>query len=136
MNQSTEQLIIEIKQICNQYLQEVGSGGYRVWPKSIRDRALLLCDLVGSTKQAAELCGLSKETLYQWRAEMKKTQQFKSLPVVESSKKSVTVTDTNPLETKNQKASGSVTVTTPKGFVIAGLELDQALVILKQLGGL
>lgn len=73
MNTSASQLVLEIKQICGQYLEEVGSGGYRVWPKSIRDRALLLCDLVGSTKKAAEMCGISKETIYQWRAEAKKS---------------------------------------------------------------
>ena len=134
MNTSASQLVLEIKQICCQYLEEVGSGGYRVWPKSIRDRALLLCDLVGSTKKAAEMCGLSKETIYQWRAEAKKS-HFKSLPVV-SSDKSVTVTAAKVLGEKKLVHLGSVTVTTPKGFVVAGLNFEQALSFLKQFGGL
>lgn len=133
MTERANQLVSEIKEICGQYLEEVGSGGYRVWPKSIRDRALLLCDLIGSTKKAADLCGLSAETIYQWRAEVKKT-QFKSLAVVETAKKSVTVTDTN--SKKVLEASGSVTVTTPKGFMVSGLDVGQAVLFLKQFGGL
>jgi hypothetical protein len=105
MKQDTNQLVIEIKQICGQYLEEVGSGGYRVWPKSIRDRVLLLCDLVGSTKQAAELCGLSRETIYQWRAEVKKS-QFKALAVVESKNKSAAVTVTKTSEPSHKVGVG------------------------------
>lgn len=135
MKTTPNELVSEIKQICAQYIDEVGSGGYKVWPKSIRDRALLLCDLVGSTKKAAELCGISAETIYQWRADVKKS-QFKSLPVVESKTKSVAVTDTN-TKSSNLKTSESVTVTvtTPKGFVISGLNFEQTLVILAKLGG-
>ncbi|MFN7728132.1 MAG: helix-turn-helix domain-containing protein [Bdellovibrio sp.] len=94
MKNSAPELVSEIKQIYAQYIAEVGSGGYKVWPKSIRDRALLLTDVVGSCKKAADLSGLSVETIYQWRAEVKKS-QFKSLAVVERPSAAVTVTATN-----------------------------------------
>ena len=135
MQNSAPELVSEIKQIYAQYIAEVGAGGYKVWPKSIRDRALLLSDVVGSCKKAAELSGLSVETIYQWRAEVKKSQSFKMLPVVERSTKSVTVTDPGPKFSKIKAGDAvTVTVTTPQGFVIAGLDTDQVLEILLKLG--
>ena len=128
MNDRVNQLTSEIKQICEQYLAEVGEGGYKVWPRSIKDRILLLSDLVGSCKKASELCGLSVETIYQWRADAKKT-QFKSIAVIESKNKSVTVTAPN----LKVSESASVTVTTPGGYKIQG-DADTVLKILKNLG--
>lgn len=136
MKPRVEELISEIKQISAQYVEEVGHGGYRVWPRSIRDRALLLCDLIGSTRQAAELCGISKETIYQWRAEIKKS-DFKSIAVVESKKQSLTVADATKTYPENKMPRlGTVTVTTPKGFIVSGLSIEQALDFLKQFGGI
>ena len=135
MKTSANELLAEIKQIRTQYLAEVGVGGYKVWPKSIRDRVLVYADLVGSTKKAAALCEISAETIYQWRAETKRT-QFKSLPVVQKPSKSVTVTDPN-LKSSNLTSNPSVTVTvtTPEGFTITGIDAEQALAILLKLGG-
>ena len=121
MNDRVNQLTVEIKDICEQYLAEVGEGGYKVWPRSIKDRVLVLSDLVGSCKKASEICGLSVETIYQWRADAKKS-QFRSIAVVESKNKSVTVTAPNPSLGVGQKIV-SVTVTTPGGYKIEG-EVD------------
>lgn len=133
MNARANQLTNEIKEICEQYLAEVGEGGYKVWPRSIKDRVLLLSDLVGSCKKASELCGLSVETIYQWRADVKKS-QFKSIAVVESKSKSVAVTVPAPKTAiVSSPESGSVTVTTPNGYRIEG-KADEVLKILKSLG--
>jgi hypothetical protein len=134
MKTSTSELLAEIKQIRAQYLAEVGTGGYKVWPKSIRDRVLVFADLAGSTKKAAEACEISAETIYQWRADTKKS-QFKMLPVVERSTKAVTVTDPN-RGTPNTKVQSlaTVTVTTPEGFVFTGLDQAQVLSLLLKLG--
>ena len=135
MKTSASDLLAEIKQIRTQYLAEVGSGGYKVWPKSIRDRVLVFADLIGSTRKAAEACEISAETIYQWRAETKKS-KFKMLPVVESrSSKSVTVTEPNRAIPNTQaQAASTVTVTTPEGFVFAGLDHSQALSLLLKFG--
>ena len=132
MNDRVKQLTIEIKEICEQYLAEVGDGGYKVWPRSIKDRVLVLSDLVGSCKKASELCGLSVETIYQWRADAKKS-QFKSIAVVESKSKSVTVT--TPSSKSANKESVSVTVMTPNGYRIEG-HSEAVLDILKGLGSI
>jgi hypothetical protein len=137
MKTSTSDLLAEIKQIRTQYLAEVGTGGYKVWPKSIRDRVLVFADLVGSTRKAAEACEISAETIYQWRAEAKKS-KFKMLPVVERSSKSVTITDPNrtnlkPLVQSEVTTPATVTVTTPEGFVFSGLDQAQVLALLFKL---
>jgi transposase len=131
MNDQVNQLTLEIKEIYGQYLAEVGEGGYKVWPKSIRDRTLLLSGLVGSCKKAAELSGLSVETIYQWRAEVKKS-QFKSIAVVEKKSKTVTVTEPVLKAPVDQKLV-TVTVTTPGGYKVEG-HSDDVLKILKVLG--
>ena len=133
MNDRVNQLTIEIRQICEQYLAEVGEGGYKVWPRSIKDRVLVLSDLVGSCKKASEICGLSVETIYQWRADAKKA-QFKSIAVVESKTKSGAVTVPVSKALTAQEFV-SVTVTTPNGYKIEG-DGDAVLRILKGLGGI
>ncbi len=127
-------LVEEINQIRAQYVNEVGPGGGKAWPKAIKARVLELDQLVKSTKQTAELSGLAVDTLYQWRSEAKK-EKFKQISVVNN--KSVTVTDTNPRSRsvipENQR-SVTVTVTTPKGFVIEGLPSELALDFLIKMG--
>jgi hypothetical protein len=134
MENQIQILIEEIKQIRAQYVAEVGPGGGKAWPRAIKNRVLELDRLLNSTKRRAEVCGISVDTVYQWRSEAKK-ENFKQLSVV--NKKSVTVTDT-----KSQKlaqiSEGSkfitVTVTTPKGFKVEGLTADLALELLLKLG--
>jgi len=90
---------------------------------------LVTSDLVGSCKKASEICGLSVDTIYQWRADAKKA-QFKSIAVVESKSKSVTVTDR---ASRTDPISVTVTVTTPNGYKIEG-DAETVLKILKGLG--
>ena len=134
MENQIQILIDEIKQIRSQYVDEVGPGGGKAWPKAIKNRVLELDRLVNSTKETADACGLSVDTIYAWRSEAKKA-NFKQLSIV--NKKSVTVTDT-----KSQKAakisdsssSVTVTVTTPKGFKIEGLSQDLIIEFLIKIG--
>ena len=81
----------EIKQIHEQYIQQVGPGGRKAWPKAIKERALEVDRLVGSTREAAKLTGLTADLFYYWRSRAKKT-GFKSLTVVDKKSPSVTVT--------------------------------------------
>ncbi len=137
MESRIETLVSEIKQLYVQYIEEVGRGGRKVWPKSIKERTLELDHLVGSTKRAAELSGLPADTLYLWRSEAKR-KGFKSLAVVEqkpaSPKKSVTVTVTSP-PSQGPKTFVNVTVKTPKGYVIEGLRLEDVIEFFLKVGG-
>jgi hypothetical protein len=117
MNNRLTILCDEIKQIHEQYVQQVGPSGRKAWPKAIKERALEVDRLVNSTKEAAELTGLSADLFYYWRSQAKKS-GFKSLAVVEKKSPSVTVT-----------------VTTPKGYMIEGLPADMALEFLLKVRG-
>lgn len=134
MENQIQILIDEIKQIRAQYVDEVGPGGGKAWPKAIKRRVLELDRLVKSTKRTAEVCGLSVDTIYQWRSEFKKA-SFKQLSVV--NKKTVTVTDTEyrkAAQVTEDSRFVTVTVTTPKGFKIEGLPQDLALEFFLKIG--
>ncbi len=131
MKKTTDELISEIKQIHAQYLMEVGSGGHKVWPRSIKERIFELSEQLSSVKQASELCGISTHTIYQWRSDLRK-ENFKSI-VVRPEGKSVTVTNTKPLVHTELKVV-TVTVTTFSGFTVSGLDIDQVILMLQKLG--
>jgi hypothetical protein len=134
MKKSANDLVSEIKQIHEQYLLEVRTGGHKVWPRSIKDRIFELVEAVGSTKVASEMCGISSQTIYQWRSELKKS-HFKSLTVVNSKPKSQTVTVPKVKSVFSSKEKiPTVTITTPLGFTIKGLNLNEALELLLRLG--
>jgi transposase-like protein len=121
MKKSTSELLAEIKQVQAQYLDEVGRGGHKVWPKSIKERVLSLAAHLGSAKEAAKLCEISPHTIYQWRLRARRS-QFKSLSVVDRSDKSPTVTVTNDRRSRRQSnESLTVTVTSPGGYIVEGL---------------
>lgn len=132
MEDQAQILVEEIKQILKQYVNEVGPGGRKVWPRAIRGRATKLSDLLGS-KRSAELTGLPVDTLYAWRADAKKA-SHKSLVVRNNKDKfaTVTVTDKSPINPNEN--SVTVTVTTPNGFLIEGLPAGMAIDFLLKIG--
>ncbi len=135
MKKSIADLVSEIKQIHEQYLVEVGAGGHKVWPRSIKDRVFDLVANVGSVKKASAMCSISAQTIYQWRSDQKKS-NFKSLTVVNDRSKSsmVTVPNTKTSVLKSKDQAQAITVTTPKGYVIKGLLPRDVIEILLKLG--
>ena len=134
MENPVQVLIEEIKQIRAQYIAEVGTGGRKVWPRAIKMRVLELDGFMKSTKDTADACGLSVDTIYQWRSEAKKV-NFKQLAVVQ--KKSVTVTDAKSpkhYQLSESLRSVTVTVTTPQGFKLEGVPTELALEFLLKIG--
>ena len=134
MKSEIKNLIEEIRQIREQYEAEVGTQKRRAWPRAIKERVLRLCDFTSTYKEAAELSGISVDSIYVWRA-MARQSGFKQLSVVHKKPKSLTVTDTD-LGRANLSGSVTVTVTTPKGFLIEGLPPDSVIQFLLQLGDL
>ncbi len=110
MENKIQVLFEEIKQIHAQYVDEVGPGDRKAWPRAIKSRVLELDRMINSTKRTAEVCGLSVDTIYQWRAEVKKA-NFKQLSVV--------------------SRFITVTVTTPKGYKVAGLSVFTVFVCIR-----
>lgn len=128
MEDQAQILVEEIKQILSQYVDEVGPGGRKVWPRAIRGRATKLSDLLGS-KRTAELTGLPVDTLYAWRADVRKANN-KSLAVRNAKDRFATVTVTD----KSPENLVTVTVTTPKGYLIEGLPAGLAIDFLLKIG--
>ena len=83
MNSEIKILADEIRHIRAQYEAEVGANRRRVWPRAIKDRVMKLCELVGSVKEAAELVGISTDSVYAWRSNSKAA-GFKKLTVIKS----------------------------------------------------
>ena len=140
MKTANEQLIEEIKQLHQQYLAEIGDGGRKPWPKSIKDRVLMLCEQGVPAMEVSQLTGISYHSVLPWRkkagfvrdkAKGKKRSKFHTL----------TVTDLVPVEAENnlkEPATRAVTVQVPG---IGSIELPdvksaaELIWRLKQMGG-
>ncbi len=131
MNSEIKILANEIRQIRAQYEAEVGANRRRVWPRAIKDRVMKLCELVGSVKGAAELVGISTDSVYAWRSKSK-AEGFKQLTIAKSRSVSVTDTDARPIQ---GAAVVTVTVTTPDGYLIEGLPAAMVIDVLTACGG-
>ena len=130
MTDQASLLINEINQMKDQYFAEVGADARRAWPKSIRERVLLLDDMKMNRKELARLTGVPYETIMQWRYQENKNEkrQFHALAVREG--KNATVTVASP---KVTVPNATVTVTTPTGYRIEGVA-DEVAKVLKALG--
>jgi hypothetical protein len=156
-----ERLISEIVQIKNQYVAEVGSGR-RVWPKSIKERVARLDEMGLPPKVVASRTTISYDTVVLWRynrrhgvnARIKtgfhqlKVSGATSLPegAVDggsgiSKSVAVTVPETKmpiPGAPSTQRAALGLRLTTPRGFVVDGLNestVAQLIRSLSQSGG-
>lgn len=125
MVDDNQRILEEIKQIGAQYRSEV-PGRRKTWPKAIRQRALALNDLGLSYKAISDQTGIPYYTVLNWRT---RRGQFKQVATV-------TVPTSNVVESKPAvtiQNSGTVTVTTPQGYRIDGISLDQLVVLLGKL---
>jgi transposase len=133
----SNKLIEDIRQIKLQYRAEV-NGVKKQWPRSIRTRVLQLCELGLKSRDIAEKTGISFHTVSAWKNKYRAP--FHQLPVVsEHGKNAVAQKQTTVTDRKNGKSSAStksvtVTVLTPGGYRIEGLDVDQLAVFFKGMG--
>jgi hypothetical protein len=94
-----------------------------VWPKSIKDRIQRLDEMGMSAREAADRTGVGYETFLQWRYQRRQLakRQFHQVAVKPEEKAIAKI--------------GTVTVTTPDGFRIEALDLQSAVLLLKDLMG-
>lgn len=69
MTEKSKQLIDEICQLREQYLEEVGRGGRKPWPKSIKSRIIELCRSGIGAGELSELTGVPYHSVLPWRRE-------------------------------------------------------------------
>lgn len=110
MDDATQNLIDEIKDLIRQYRSEVGGGGGKAWPKSIKDRVLQLHEQGLSCKQIGQVTGISYHTALNWRHQLGRVQK-KSLRGKKSKFHALTVTGQVRAEKgKNVEPTRTVTV--------------------------
>ena len=70
MDHRQQQLIDEVQQLRKQYLAEIGDGGRKPWPKSIKQRVLELCRSDLSAAEVSELTEIPYHSVLPWRKEV------------------------------------------------------------------
>lgn len=131
--EAAEKLIVEIKQLQEQYNYEVGSRG-KPWPKSIRDRVFELIEMGFSMKSVSDDTGIPYYSILNWRhrgREKSKVQQFQELAIRPVLTGAVAATECSAVFQK----TATVTVTTPGGYRIEAVDVGAVIKILKAMGG-
>jgi hypothetical protein len=135
MTGKASELIEEIGQIKAQYMAEVGKGR-RVWPKSIKTRVAELEVLGVPAKHVSERTGIPYETVILWRYKRRRASEgseFHQIEVAEPKlpaiSKSVTVTATK----SEMLPASTLTMTTPEGYRIEGLNEGSLLRLIAKL---
>ena len=147
MSQST--LIEEIKQITSQYNAEVGRDR-KAWPNSIRDRVATLLQMGVKASAITRQTGVPYFTVLKWRPSSMKgaprgvhasRTKFKELAVIATREarcaEAVAVRDVAPALDAGPRdggESGTVTVTTLKGFRIEVQNFETAIRLIRELG--
>jgi hypothetical protein len=137
----TEELIEQIRQIKVQYEVQV-SGQHKQWPKAIKDRVIALSRSGLSIKAISASTEISQHTVASWTArvgrkkfqELAISKQVKALPVLQKQKNrngSVTKRSVSAMD-RNR----TVTITTPSGYKIEELSLQDLMGLLRSFGGI
>lgn len=128
MSRSQSEIVAEIQELCVQYKTEV-PGRSQAWPKSIKERVAELHALGLGDSVVARLVPIPMQTIYCWRHNRKKKAAASNaafLPVKITEPSTVTVRG-RPRK-KIQVKISTVTVTTPSGYKVEGLNADEAIV--------
>jgi hypothetical protein len=110
-----EEIFSELIQICEQYKAEVPSNR-GPWPESLKSRVFELKSLGLSFVKIAERTGIPYGTITSW----KRPESF--LPVAIVNEPSPTVTVRKPRKRSQRSELRTVTVITPSGYRIEGLD--------------
>ncbi len=129
MAERAEEIFSELAQICEQYKAEVPSDR-RAWPESVKSRIFELKSLGINYGKIAERSGIAIQTIYSW----KKPSAAAFLPVTVKESIPPTVTVGKRPKIRREKKSLTVTVVTPMGYRIEGLDAKSAADFVARLG--
>ena len=113
---SAEELFNELTQICDQYKAEVPSNR-GPWPESVKARVFELKAMGLSFVKIARRAGIPYGSITSWN----RPASFLPVAIVD---KSPTVTVSKPRRKKLKPEFATVTVTTPSGYRIEGLNAE------------
>lgn len=69
MDQTNENIVKEIVHLKSQYEDEIGKGGRKPWPKSIKERVLKLCRQGVPAGEVSRATGIPYHSILPWRRE-------------------------------------------------------------------
>jgi hypothetical protein len=121
-----EQIFNELSQICAQYKTEVPSSR-RAWPESVKSRVFALKSMGISFVKIAEKTGIAYQTITAWG----RPSSFFPVKVVDAPLPTVTVSK-SPRGRRRSKFT-TVTVITPTGYRIEGLDSKSAIEFIAKL---
>ncbi len=119
MSRTREEIVVELIDLCAQYKAEV-PGRSQAWPKSIKERVAELHAMGLGDTEISRHVPISAQTMYSWRQGLHKKSLESFLPVKIVQPSTVTVK-----KMKKAKVS-TVTVITPQGYRIEGLDSKSA----------
>ena len=150
---SQDQIVEQIRQIKNQYEAQV-TGKHKQWPRAIKERVVALAEMDLSLSSIAEQTGISYHTIASWTAKPNRSKfreitvapPTKALPAPERRTKSLTVTVTGKrpvgrpptklarVEKNRNTRNGTVTIKTPGGYLVEGLDSEGLAEFFKRIG--
>lgn len=131
--QTDEQIIEEINSLKEQYVAEVGPGGRRAWPISIKTRVFELLRRGHKIRHIANETKISYESIGNWIQYEKKKRGFHAIAVLPEKRSQELATVTVAKNLPKQSVV-TVTVTTPDGYLIEGLPAHMVADILRARG--
>jgi len=126
-----DQVVDEIRQLCNQYRNEVPSRR-RTWPRSIKERVLQLLQLELSADEVASLSGIPAPTIYSWKARPA-TDHPAFIPVEIVAKRQPSVRKAEPRRRDRKKPFLTIIIIAPNGTRFEGLDLKSALEVAREM---
>lgn len=126
MAAQAEDIFNELAQICAQYKAEVPSNR-RAWPESVKSRVFKLKSMGISFVKIAERTGIAYQTITAWE----RPKSFLPVRVVGAELPTVTVSK-EPRRGRRAKFT-TVTVITPNGYRIEGLDSKSAIEFIAKL---
>ena len=131
MAERTDEIFNELSQILEQYKAEVPSDR-RAWPESVKMRVFELRSLGMSFVKIAERTGIAVQTLYTW----KRPESFLPVAIVDTPMTAATPTvSVREVVKRRRSKAPTVTVTTPSGYRIEGLDAKSAAEFLARIEG-
>lgn len=120
--EKSDELIEQILQIKSQYESQV-SGKHKQWPRVIKDRIVSLFHSGMKIHAIAERTGISPHTVASWTAKMNR-KSFREIKVSVAAK-AVAPTP--------QKFNGTVTIVSPSGYRIEGIDSADVAALLQKI---
>ena len=128
--ETKEQLIDDVRQLCEQYLKEVPSRR-RVWPRSIKGRVVALVNQGLACHELSQTTGVPAATIYSWKAAAPPRDQFLPVKVVANRVVAKSVAPKPAIEPRRDRgrprSTPTIIVVMPNGVRVEGLTVASAL---------